>query len=306
MNRILWLAGIGLLLAIAAHSAQAWNTSGHMVSGSFAYDVLQKESPETLANILEILKQHPDYEKRWSKRLAKLDPDLHDRAILMLAARWPDDIRGTKYDHPQWHYIDLPYVPPGQPDSIKGVDPPDPNILIGYRTNAEVLKDPKATAADKAVALCWIMHLTGDIHQPLHATGMYTTDYPPPTGDQGATKVMIRVKPDSDPITLHRFWDDLILGSDSFQDVKNRAVEIRTEFPREKLPELASHVEPSDMQKWAEESFDEAKKTVYREGAVQGNPNREKAPPFPVITSRRPSLWPSIAWPTRDIGWQMC
>ncbi len=183
---------------------------------------------------------------------------MRDRAIFMLAARWPDDVRGTKYDHPPWHYIDLPYVPPGQPDTIKGVDPPDPNIFIGYRTNADVLKDPNATAAEKAVALCWIMHLTGDIHQPLHATGMFTTDYPPPKGDQGATKVFIRVKDDSDPISLHKFWDDLILGSDNFQDCKNRSVEIRTEYPRDKLPELSQHVEPSDIQKWAQESFEDS------------------------------------------------
>ena len=134
------------------------------------------------------------------------------------------------------------------------------------------------------------MHLTGDIHQPLHATGMFTTDYPAPTGDQGATKVMIRVKPDGDAITMHRFWDDLILGSDNFQDVKNRSIEIRTEFPRDKLPELAEHVEPSDLQKWAQESFETAKTAVYREGKVTGNPDRSKAPVLPedYISTTKP------------------
>ena len=72
-----------------------------MVSGSFAYDVLQKENPETLAKVLEILKQHPEFEKRWAKKLDQLDPDMRDRAIFMFAARWPDDVRRTEYDHPQ-------------------------------------------------------------------------------------------------------------------------------------------------------------------------------------------------------------
>ena len=162
--------------------------------------------------------------------------------------------------------------------------------MIGYRTNVDVLKNANASAGEKAIALCWIMHLTGDIHQPLHATGMFTTDYPAPTGDQGGTKVMIRVKPNGDPITLHKFWDDLILGSDNFQDVKNRSIEIRTEFPRDKLPELAQHVEPSDLQKWAEESLDTAKTTVYRQGKVTGSPERSKAPALPedYISTTKP------------------
>ena len=115
---------VGLLVIGAVSSAWAWNYGGHMVSGSFAYDVLQKENPETLAKVLEILKQHPEFEQRWAKKLEKLDPDMRDRAIFMLAARWPDDVRHTEYDHPLWHYIDLPYIPPGQPDTVKSADPP--------------------------------------------------------------------------------------------------------------------------------------------------------------------------------------
>lgn len=272
---------IGLLIAGAVSSARAWNYGGHMVSGAFAYDVLKKENPEALAKVVELLKQHPDFEKRWAKQLDKVDPDLRDQALFMWAARWPDDIRGTKYDHPPWHYIDFPYKPPGQPDTVSVADPPDPNAVVGFRANAAVLKDPQATAADKAVALCWIMHLTGDIHQPLHATSMFTTDYPAPKGDQGATKFWVRAKEGGNSIKLHSFWDDLILSSDNFQDVKNRAIEIRMEYPRDKLPELSQHVEPSDLQKWAEESFEQAKTAVYREGELQGSPQAERAPVLP-------------------------
>ena len=58
--------------------------------------MLQKENPETLAKVLDMLKQHPEFEKRWAKKLDKLDPDMRDRAIFMLAARWPDDVRHTE------------------------------------------------------------------------------------------------------------------------------------------------------------------------------------------------------------------
>ena len=48
----------------------------------------------------------------------------------MLAARWPDDIRGKKkYDHPKWHYINYPFKPAGQPDSVKPAEPGEENIV---------------------------------------------------------------------------------------------------------------------------------------------------------------------------------
>jgi hypothetical protein len=32
--------------------------------------------------------------------------------------------------------------------------------------------------ARKSIALTWLFHLVGDIHQPLHSVQIFTTDYP--------------------------------------------------------------------------------------------------------------------------------
>ena len=122
------------------------------------------------------------------------------------------------------------------------------------------------------------MHLVGDVHQPLHTASLFSKQFP--KGDRGGNSFFIRVEPGTSPISLHQFWDDLILGSQNFQTVKNRGTDLRLrpEFARKKLAELE---EPS-FDKWAAESFQLAKDAVYRNGKLRGSPNRNNAPVLPA------------------------
>ena len=59
----------------------------------------------------------------------------------MLAARWPDDIRGDKaFDHPMWHYIDYPYKPKGQPASVPAPAPPAENMVAAFKQNVAIVQ----------------------------------------------------------------------------------------------------------------------------------------------------------------------
>ncbi len=139
-----------------------------MTTAAIAYDVLAQENPQALAKAVELLKQHPQYESRWARRLEQVDPADRDQALFMMAARWPDDIRSDPdYDHPVWHYIDYPYKPPGQPDVGRDRAAAGAEYRNGFRENMDVFKGT-GTNSDKAVALCWVFHLIGDSHQPLH------------------------------------------------------------------------------------------------------------------------------------------
>ncbi len=152
MNRRL-LTGLSLLVILSISvPVWAWMFSGHMLTGAIAYEVLQKENPQALAAALALLKQNPLYDKMWAKKLEKVEADDRDEALFMLAARWPDDIRGNPdYDHPNWHYIDYAYKPVGQPDSVEIADPPDPNIETAFRANVDIIKGDSSNA-EKAVA----------------------------------------------------------------------------------------------------------------------------------------------------------
>jgi hypothetical protein len=45
--------------------------------------------------------------------------------LFMQAARWADDIRtrDKAQNRPPWHYVDLPFKPEGQPDSVQVREP---------------------------------------------------------------------------------------------------------------------------------------------------------------------------------------
>src|SRR5438045_6054112 len=106
---------IGFLLAITP-SVLAFNKPGHMVSGAIAYQELKVNKPEVIARVVQILKQHPDYQTRWAPKLAgAVDPD---QTLFMLAARWPDDVRGTPEHREKWHYINYPLQFGGMPPAL--------------------------------------------------------------------------------------------------------------------------------------------------------------------------------------------
>jgi hypothetical protein len=121
----------------------------------------------------------------------------------------------------------------------------------------------------KAVALAWLFHLVGDIHQPLHTAQLFTTDYP--QGDRGGNEICVRVTQAGQPMDLHRFWDGVITSSQNLTRLRNQATTLRNrqEFQRSQLTELAS----IDFASWAKESFEIATKIAYRNGGrigVQG------------------------------------
>jgi len=174
-----------VFLALFTPMALAWNKPGHQVSGAIAYQVLLKESPATVAKVIAVLKRLPDFDKRWGKKLEAVPPEERDEVLFMLAARWADDIRRQPaYDHPKWHYIDFPFKPEGQSDSVHPLPPERESILEGFQINLRIAREER-TDESRAVALCWLFHLVGDVHQPLHATGLFTTAYP--EGDKGGT-----------------------------------------------------------------------------------------------------------------------
>jgi S1/P1 Nuclease len=101
------------------------------------------------------------------------------------------------------------------------------SILTAFPMNINVLQC-NTSISERAIAFCWFEHLAGDVHQPLYTTKLITVHYPEPKGDRGCTRFYIRARPNSSTISLHKFWDDLILGSERFRSVRNKATELRS------------------------------------------------------------------------------
>ena len=67
-----------------------------MTSAVVAYQVLLKESPQTIKKAVAILKDHPYYKKTWEPRLAEKRAEDRDLYLFTMAARWPDDARSVE------------------------------------------------------------------------------------------------------------------------------------------------------------------------------------------------------------------
>src|SRR6185295_2416528 len=98
--------------------------------------------------------------------------------LFMMAARWADDIRTQAKLQREvvWHFINWPFKPEGEPDSINPLRPRPNNILTAIAENE---KEFRSAAPDdkRAIALAWLFHLVGDIH-PLHTIQLFTLEYP--------------------------------------------------------------------------------------------------------------------------------
>jgi hypothetical protein len=241
--------------------ALAWNKGGHMVSAAISYAELKKIAPESVPRVIALLKKHPCYQSNcqvrnfvaWKTQIDRESPSDPDLFLFMLAARWADDIRGnTTFDRPTWHYVNLPFKLGSTASTIPANPTGEENILTAIAQNRALLDTP-GTTPNKAVALTWLFHLTGDIHQPLHSTKAVSTQFPLPEGDRGGTRFYIRAKEGSSTISLHKYWDDLILGSERFQSVSNQSISLRqnADYQRANFPELTE----TSFNKWGTESY---------------------------------------------------
>jgi hypothetical protein len=240
-----------------------------MLSGAIAYQVLQQESPETINKVKAVLEKHPWYANQWQARLQDVPVADRDMVLFVQAARWADDIRtqDKAQNRPPWHFVNLPFKPDGQPASVQIKEPEPMNVLTALAENENVVRDG-SDPERRAIALAWLFHLVGDIHQPLHTAQLFTVEYP--NGDRGGNQICIRVTQTAQPMALHRFWDGVITSSQNLTRLRNEATALRNrqEFQRSQLTELAS----TDFESWAKESFEIATKFAYRNGGRIGIP----------------------------------
>ena len=233
-----------------------------MTIASMTFDQL---SPADRTRWSELLRSNPDYAK-WQAAEPKDQPDFDEgRYLFMRASTWPDDIRksGSPYDHPVWHYVDYPLVAPDFPMEPAPADTED--ILSAIGKCEGVARDEKAAAADRAAALSWLIHLVGDLQQPLHCAELISPEYPAPGGDRGGNLFWVSVG--GAPVNLHWFWDCASGTTLDHRELIGRGRELLARFPREKLPELTQATDPKA---WSLEGRALCLDVVYRRGELKG------------------------------------
>lgn len=116
---------------------------------------------------------------------------------------WPDAIRSQQPDTGPWHYVDIPLYAE-QYNEARDCHQDQHNQHVDELTcvvthlpdMVQVLADPARSLAEREVALKWVVHLLGDIHQPLHTEDDH---------DRGGNDV--RLDWDGERSNLHAVWD---------------------------------------------------------------------------------------------------
>ncbi|MDH3990912.1 MAG: S1/P1 nuclease, partial [Gammaproteobacteria bacterium] len=88
------------------------------------------------------------------------------------------------------------------------------NIVQALRGNLQIWKSDSASEGEKAVAFCWILHLAGDLHQPLHTVALFSKEFFP-KGDRGGNS--IQVVWGGETKNLHAVWDGLPTNLESLE-----------------------------------------------------------------------------------------
>jgi hypothetical protein len=251
-----------------ADRASAWNSHGHMVVAKVAWSQLTDGQKLKIA---AILKAHPHYKEFLLK--GKPRGVAEEEWVFLKAATWPDWVRpkhgketeiSKKYHHGEWHFIDKPFVKPEDREQFdeKTLEPKGETILTALPRNIKGLTSGED--ADKAVALCWVLHLIGDIHQPLHCASFYSETFP--KGDRGGNSQL--VKAGGRPIPLHPYWDALIGTSIRYRAIDVNATDISRD-PKYRRDEFLAELKSKEFPDWAKESHEQAREIAYQDGKLK-------------------------------------
>lgn len=163
---VLALSGLALILA-------SWGATGHRTIGKIASGHLSDKAQAAVTELLG------------SESLADV-------------STYADQVRSQeqyKYTAP-WHYINMPsgLDEAGFKDAVLKQE--KDNVYKALQHCREVLTDAAKTKEEKIFALKFIVHMVGDLHQPMHVSR---------SEDQGGNKIKITFL--GKPGNLHGLWD---------------------------------------------------------------------------------------------------
>ncbi len=229
--RSVFLSFVALWFVVSP--AQAWHETGHKKTADIAFNLLNDEQQLSVARILRAHPRFgPDFAAAMPQDIVSGSRKDKDMWLFQRASYWSDlvpnisDAVRTQYHRGTWHYINMPvYLTDDDEKELAGklshnmsttFNPPlrqNLNVMQALKGNLAVWRDDNASDADKAVALCWILHLTGDLHQPLHNVALFSRAFFP-EGDRGGNSIAIeRTGRDSN---LHAVWDGSPRSDDDF------------------------------------------------------------------------------------------
>lgn len=210
-----------LLVVAFVSQSQGWGATGHRVTGMIASNHLNKKAKKKIEALL-------------------------GQESLAMAATWMDDIRSdSTYDYASdYHWVT---VETGQTYEQSKKNP-NGDVIMTIERLISGLKSGKLDRSSEIRDLKFLIHLIGDIHQPLHVGCC---------DDSGGNKV--QVKWFGGNANLHRVWD-----SDIIEGTKLSYTELAQSLG---TPDAATikRYQSASVRDWANESMNH-RKQVYEVG----------------------------------------
>lgn len=163
---------------------QAWSMTGHRVIAEIAQQNIQPKTNKKINSLL-------------------------DGLPMAYWANWSDFIKSDKegeWDHTHtWHYVNAP-------DNLSKNDfiayikkVKEDNIYSEIPKLVKVIQDNVSSPEQKRVSLIFLIHLMGDIHQPMHVGRKE---------DLGGNKIFVLWF--DEPSNLHAVWDDKLISYEKY------------------------------------------------------------------------------------------
>lgn len=199
-----------ILACITTAEAFGWGATGHRATGLIAEQYLTAKAKKRIALILE-------------------------QESIAMASNWMDEIRSdSAYNYTtDWHWTTIP-----EGKHYEDVETnPDGKVVMMIEKIVTDLKSGKLAPKQEREYLKMLIHLVGDIHQPLHVGK---------PGDRGGNDV--KVKWFGADSNLHRVWD-----SDMIDGTKLSYTELAQSFIKPDKTIVAKW-QASSVRDWAMES----------------------------------------------------
>lgn len=200
------------LLLTQTLAVLAWGQTGHRAIAKVAMDHLSKKAKKELFKIM-------------------------GHESIMEASTWMDEIRSdSTWDHTHpWHYVT---IPDGETyataDKAEGGD-----VVEAIERMKLIIRDESKSREERRNAVAMLVHLIGDIHQPLHVGN---------GEDRGGND--IKIKWFYDKSNLHRIWDSEMIDSKQYSYTELAMV---VDHPHEEDdPNLSSQ----EIDIWIKEAMD--------------------------------------------------
>lgn len=174
-TKLIYALIILFIFSINANSSLRWNATGHRTVGKIAENHLKSSTKHKIKKLLN------------GKSLA-------------FVSTFADEIKSDKRynDFFTWHYINMP-LDANYQESEKN---PKGDLVTGIAYCKKVIKDENSSIEDKVFYLKMLVHLIGDLHQPMHVSL---------ASDKGGNDFKLQwFYRDSN---LHKVWDTEMINS---------------------------------------------------------------------------------------------